>query len=151
MHEEYLGSPQHPWKVAQKWGLSQRRMYALFDLAGLAVRRAVWRAKARGAQRKELCSEMDGHEFCGWCPCPIPRCSAGHKGAKDAEWHCTSCQSRGRCACRDAALRSRYGWDEAHERWRLGRDSRNAVVARMQARAAACANSPGAPPAVEGL
>ena len=45
MHEEYLRSSEHPWKVACRWGLSQRKMYQLFDLAG---RRAVERASAPG-------------------------------------------------------------------------------------------------------
>ena len=151
MHEEYLRSSEHPWKVARRWGLSQRKMYQLFDLAGLAGRRAVERARARGAQAKELCSEMDQHGFCPWCPCPPPPCSGGHSGDQDAEWHCGDCRWPRRCACWDAALRARYGWCEAHERWRREREVRQATVARMQACAAACMNSPGGPPPVQVL
>jgi len=127
-------------------GLSQRKMYQLFDLAGLAGRRAVERARARGAQAKQLCSEMDQHGFCPWCPCPPPPCSGGHSGDQDAEWHCGDCRWRRRCACWDAALRGRRGWCEAHGRWRREREVRQATVARMQACAAACMNSPGGHP-----
>lgn len=117
MHQEYMESPLPPWGVAREFHIGPNRMFRMFYLYGLDSRRAVGRKLRLRAEEPGKCPQLGRVEFCGFCPCQVPECVAGHAGRQDTEWRCEDCSGRGACSCWSADARLATGWATEFSLW----------------------------------